>query len=298
MKTRRGGQPVLVLLLVALALAAASWVLYGVWQERRGEAARQRQEATEAKARAEALARRVVELEAALPKEPAAVPGAAAEALFGGQPPGAAAEDPAAVQRLEGQVKAFFAYLDGRDYVQRHGLEGGTHALYADAVEALAANRPQVAGETESLAATLGNSFHLFRVMGRRRIELAAEILSREGELLEPAMEVFHRWHAAPPGTLRGRAPLPVLADYAAFLLHTLGGRSYLLRRDGRTRTLTTYYCLLVLDQANDAGLNRAGVDIRPFLRTTAEEFRNLSRLLYRQRYLDELQRLAAKYPG
>jgi hypothetical protein len=34
--------------------------------------------------------------------------------------------------------------------------------------------------------------------------------------------------------------------EYASYL-NTLGGRSYLMRRDSKVRLLTTYYCILVL---------------------------------------------------
>ena len=85
--------------------------------------------------------------------------------------------------------------------------------------------------------------------------------------------------------------------EYASFFLHTLGGRSYLMRRDSKVRLLTTYYCILVLDRANDSGMNPNGVDIRPLIVLTANDIRSQKGLIYQKSYLAELSRLAGKYP-
>ena len=68
---------------------------------------------------------------------------------------------------------------------------------------------------------------------------------------------------------------------YASYLVDTFGGRSYLLRRDSRTRLLTTYYCILVLDRANDQKMNPNGVDIRPLIASTANDIRSQKGLIY-----------------
>jgi len=295
MKKGRNIQPLLVAL-VLVVLTAALWILHTVWQAHRTESVRQ-QEAAAIKAKADALERKVAELEAASKADAGAVARDKADAVFG--PPAAETtpEDAAAaIQRLERQVSAFFEYLDTRDYIKRYGLEGGMARQYADAMEALSARRPQVAGETEALAATVHNVYHFFRVLGRTRVELATEVLRNEPDMLEPAMRTFHRWHNAPGGSLKGRAEPPVLVDYAAYLLSTLGGRSYMLRRTSKIRLLTTYYCLMVIDGANDKGLNRHGLDIRPFIPLLTDDMRSQPGLMYRQSYLSELERLARKY--
>jgi hypothetical protein len=79
--------------------------------------------------------------------------------------------------------------------------------------------------------------------------------------------------------------------------MHTLGGRSYLMRRDSKLRLLTTYYCILVLDRANDSGMNPNGVDIRPIIAATANDIRSQKGLIHQKAYLAELSRLAEKYP-
>ncbi len=79
--------------------------------------------------------------------------------------------------------------------------------------------------------------------------------------------------------------------------MDTFGGRSYLLRRDSRTRLLTMYYCILVLDRANDQKLNPNGVDIRPLIASTAKDMRVQKGLSFQKQYLADLERLARKYP-
>jgi membrane-bound lytic murein transglycosylase B len=68
------------------------------------------------------------------------------------------------------------------------------------------------------------------------------------------------------------------------------------MRRGGKLRLLTLYYCILVLDRANDRQSNPNGVDIRPLIAATAAEMRAQAGLAYRPQYLAELERLARKY--
>jgi len=84
--------------------------------------------------------------------------------------------------------------------------------------------------------------------------------------------------------------------EYAGFFLNSLGGRSYLLRRDPGVRILTTYYSVLILDRANEEDLNRHGIDIRPHIDSVAQEIRNSRGLVFQKQYLDRLEALREKY--
>jgi hypothetical protein len=77
----------------------------------------------------------------------------------------------------------------------------------------------------------------------------------------------------------------------------TFGGRSYLLRRDSKVRLLSIYYCIQVLDRANDQKMNPNGIDIRPLIASTARDMRAQRGLTFQKQYLAELERLARKYP-
>jgi len=297
MKKERNYQPVLVVL-VLIVIGVAAWNLFTDWQNRQAETARQ-QESKEWQQRAEALSQKVAELETELKtvQDEKAPEGKTAE-VFGPAAAGSTLQEKvSAVESNERQILAFFNYLDGRDYVKAYALDGGTYAQYTASEAELSASLPKVAGETDSLYTTLKNVSHFFRVLGKKRTELVAEILKNEQEILEPTMRVFYQWFTGPAGTLKGRPSLPVMYEYASFFLNTLGGRSYLMRRDSKVRLLTTYYCILILDRANDNGLNPNGVDIRPLIALTANDMRSQKGLNYQKSYLAELSRLADKYP-
>ena len=64
------------------------------------------------------------------------------------------------------------------------------------------------------------------------------------------------------------------------------------MRRDSRIRLLTTYYCILVVDRANDQQMNPNGIDIRPLIAATARDMRSHTGLVHQKQYLAELERL------
>jgi len=297
MKKERNYQPVLIVL-VLIVIGVAGWNLFTDWQDRQAESTR-RQESQEWRQRAEALSKKVAELETELKtvQDEKAPEGKAAEVFGSAATAPASPEKSSDAESTDRQILAFFSYLDGRDYVKAYALDGGTYAQYTAAVAELSASLPKVAGETESLYTTLKNVSHFFRVLGKKRTELAAEILKNEQEILEPAMRVFYQWATGPAGTLQGKPSLPVMYEYASFFLNTLGGRSYLMRRDSKVRLLTTYYCIRVLDRANDNGMNPNGIDIRPLIASTTNDIHSQKGLIYQKSYLAELLRLAGKYP-
>jgi hypothetical protein len=83
---------------------------------------------------------------------------------------------------------------------------------------------------------------------------------------------------------------------YACFFLETLGGRSYVLRRDSNLRILTLYYCVLIIDQSNIDGANLNGIDIRPHLKLISEDMTHQKGLDYKNHYLIKLEMLRKKY--
>ena len=294
MQKERNYQPIMVVL-VLLVIGIFLWILLKDWHEGRVETAR-KQESQELKQRADDLERKVTELQKELETAQAEKPSEEKEAeVFGPQAP--AGEKPLTPEEIERRVMAFFSYLDTREYVKAYELEGGTYQQYLGAVAELSAHPPKVAGETESLYEMLKNVSYFFRVLGKKRVLLAADILKNEQDVMEPAMRVFYLWYTGSSDRLKGRPTLPTMYAYASYLLDTYGGRSYLLRRDSRIRLLTTYYCILVVDRAIDQQMNPNGVDIRPLIASTARDMRRQAGLAYQKQYLAELERLARKYP-
>jgi len=193
------------------------------------------------------------------------------------------------------QVSAFFQYLDSKSYLISPGNDMHAEELFEDISKQLAGRPPINVGEMEDLYSLVRNVTHFYRVIGKDRINLIKEILKNESAVVEPAMAVMFAWMTT---CNRGidQPKLKTLYQYACFFLNTLGGRSYLLRRESKLRMLVNYYALLVIDMANDARINSYGLDIRPHLDYLFYDINNQKWLMHRQRYLSELGALVNKY--
>ena len=200
---------------------------------------------------------------------------------------------------IEGQIEAFFSYLDEQDYVQSYKFKGGIYRQYQITIEKLSSKLPIVTGEMSSLYNIVRNVAHFYRVMGKKKILLIKQMLQNESEVIESVMRTFFLWFTIDDkgqSTVQGRPSFKNMYEYAGYILNTLGGRSYLLRRDPKIRTLTIYYCVLILDIANDEVLNSRGIDIRPYLRSSLMDIENQTGLVHQKEYLAKLKELKLKY--
>jgi hypothetical protein len=201
--------------------------------------------------------------------------------------------------RITGQVVAFFHYLDSKAYLIWPDINMRAETLFDEIAKKLAAHPPTNVGEMEDLYSLIRNVTHLYRVLGKDRVNLIKEILKSEAAVSEPAMAVMFSWMTTcGKTTLNGvdHPKLKTLYQYACFFLNTLGGRSYLLRRETKLRLLVNYYSVMVVDRANDAKINAYGLDIRPHLDHLLYDINNQKGLMYRQRYLSQLSALINKY--
>jgi hypothetical protein len=124
-------------------------------------------------------------------------------------------------------------------------------------------------------------------------------MLQNESEIIESIMKTFYQWYTMDdggPAILAGRPAPRIIYEYAGYILNTLGGRSYLLRRSPKVRALTTYYCVLALDMANDNELNLKGIDIRPYIKSSMMEVKNQIGLIHQKEYIAKLNELNLKY--
>jgi len=211
----------------------------------------------------------------------------------------APAEKMSDFKKTEQHIAAFFSYLDNRPYIKDLDLPGGSYLQYQIAIEKLSAKPPIIVGEMDSLYNMVRNVAHFYRVMGKKRVLLSRQILKHESEVIEPAMKTFYQWFTMDDGgqaSLKGRPSMTAMYEYAGFFLNTLGGRSYLLRRSPQVRALTSYYCVLIIDQANDQELNSKGIDIRPYIKSTLLEIKNLIGLIHQEEYITKLSELSLKY--
>jgi uncharacterized protein YneF (UPF0154 family) len=196
---------------------------------------------------------------------------------------------------LEQELSLLCRDLDQKDYIAAYKIDGGTFAHFNAILKRLADRPPEVTGETRNMYTLLSNISHFYRQMGLKNITLTKDILAREGERIEPAMALLYAY--LNQGIASGKLNLKLinLYEYAGFFLNTLGGRAYLLRRDSRTRILTTYYSILILDRANQKGLNRHGLDILPPLELLMDDLRNYRELKGSDQYLAALSDIRDK---
>ncbi|MCP4623118.1 MAG: hypothetical protein GY850_06260, partial [bacterium] len=140
---------------------------------------------------------------------------------------------------IERQIMAFFSYLDAQSYIQAYEFAGGSYLQYQIAVKNLSSQLPIIIGEMQSLYRLVLNVAHFYRVMGKQRIFVTRQMLQNESEIIESVMKTFYQWYTmdgAEPAILAGRPSPGIMYEYAGYILNTLGGRSYLLRRSPKVR--------------------------------------------------------------
>lgn len=206
--------------------------------------------------------------------------------------------DPCAI--ATNKLDTFFSYLDEQEYVADYGLNEKSKDHLIKLAEKLYAHPPVVTRETDNLFTILTNSAHFYRVLGKTDVLLLKDILTNEADQLETIMADFYNWSKTEPSCGNHPYPLPLplksLYEYAGFFLNTLGGQSYLFRRESITRMLVKFYSVLIIDQANEKGLNRHGIDIRAHLRSTIEEMEVSQGIENRDDYVSKLLYLQDKY--
>lgn len=210
-----------------------------------------------------------------------------------------ASEEENKCERVQRNVQAFFHVLDKKSYIHRLSLGMDTYDRFKRIIKRLESNPPVPAGEGSDPAIMAKNIFYLFRILDRKDIRLIQEILVQESDTLELNLDMFYRWLMLGnqcPNPEKIRPPLEVSYRYAGFFLNTIGGRAYLFRRPTRLRTLVSYYCLLIVNQADRKGMNRYGIDIFPLIAPVREELRLIPNLLLKKQYIQHLNALEAYY--
>ena len=158
---------------------------------------------------------------------------------------------------------------------------------------------PYVQRETDSLLQVFQNKAHFFRVLGKKNTLLLRDILLKEGDIMESSLAILYqamilqeKCKAEGPVL---NLPLREVYPYAVFFLNTLGGASYLMRQDSRVRMLTQYYCILILDQANQRRFNYLGLDIRSPLDILIRDLKGSANLTRKEEYIEILKNIRAK---
>jgi len=243
------------------------------------------------------LEQKIEELETQLRED--AVPAPAPEKMrevFA--PDNATSELPEALKAESEQdrVTNFFRYLDSKGYAARRGVDGTAQEIFEGVLQKLDATRPLVNGENQNLIALMRNITFFYRALGKNTLLVINDIIGAEAAIVEPVMALFYEWiNPWQPQAIGPVVSREMMYDYAGFFLQSMGGRSYLFRREPGIRMLTLYYSLLVLDQANRDGLNVEGIDIGPPLKALIQEISYSRRLSERQHYLKTLREIQAR---
>ena len=203
------------------------------------------------------------------------------------------------VKEINRQINSFFAYLDQQEYIKEYKFAQDSKSQLNQIIEILTQNSPVLIRETDSIYDVLKNYYYFYRLIGKKRLNFIKDILTNESDIIEPLMYTFYLWFSAnnensDPDLVR--PSFEQMYIYANFFLETIGGRNYLFRRDPKARKLASYYCVLIIDQANMDGLNSNGTDIRPHLELTIKDLANQIDLSLKNQYLWELENLRKKY--
>ncbi len=200
---------------------------------------------------------------------------------------------------IETELTEFFAFLDTQDYLQRLDQGATSYEHFEHVIKKLSSNPPIPAGEGMDLKYMYRNIFHFFRLLNRDDLYLIRETISHEIDSMEMNLGLFYRWLTVEGPLLKSeglRPSLDVRYQYAGFFLNTIGGRAYLFRRSLGLRLLVSYYCLLIIHEADKEGRNTYGIDVLPTLLAVKSEIGNYPDFRYRDEYIRKLTTLEDYY--
>ncbi len=203
--------------------------------------------------------------------------------------------------QVEKNVTEFFRYLDQKEYVQNPGSKIDTYTRFKKILNRLAARPPVPAGEGTDSTIIIKNVYHFYRVLDRKDLQLIRRIVTKEKETLEFNLEMFYRWFGLgsrcpdPEGV---RPSMEMLYKYAGFFINTTGGRACLFRRSSDIRLLVSYYCLLIINEADKKGGNSSGIDILPYIEPIRAEILLHTHFQSQSEYINKLDSLKRYYQG
>lgn len=195
-------------------------------------------------------------------------------------------------EEMEKQILEFFTYLDTQGYIRN--LEEGmnTYDRFRNLLGILSSHLPIPAGEGDSVNMLLGNIYYFSRILTKTDIGMMKDIMHHEAETLEPSLHLFYQWLMAAercPDPEALRPAREILYHYSGFFINTIGGRAYLFRRAPGVRLLMTYYCLLILHDADKNGKNSYGIDIFPEVTQALKEISLYPDFQFQEDYLYRL---------
>ncbi|MDA3895529.1 MAG: hypothetical protein PF482_05205 [Desulfobacteraceae bacterium] len=198
---------------------------------------------------------------------------------------------------MKQKIASFFNYLQNNP--DAGPADKNPSTAFLEVVRALSAKPPMIVDETRDIVSLKHNQAHFFRILTKDKFEMVKNFLTVEDDVLEHAMADFYNYYVTCDCCKNDDEPcvaLNTLYEYAAFFMNTFAGKSYLFRRSSTIRCLTDYYAVLVLDRADDAGLNRYGIDIRPYIDLSMGDIISQNNLVFQDQYIKTLINLNEKH--
>jgi len=202
-------------------------------------------------------------------------------------------------EKTEREIADFFSYLDQKQYVGQWIPDGDSYARFKNILRRSSARPPVPAGEGKNPKIIVQNIYHFFRVLGRKDIRLIRRVMANERDSMEYNLRMFYRWMTFDercPDPEAVRPSVKVRYQYAGFFLNTVGGRACLFRRTQGLRLLASFYCVLIVHDADKKGENRYGIDLLPHILPLKEEINRYEEFEYQQEYLNALNRIEDYY--
>ncbi|MFH1217405.1 MAG: hypothetical protein V1706_12960 [Pseudomonadota bacterium] len=203
-------------------------------------------------------------------------------------------------KETEDGINQFFTHLDEQEYITDFQLEEGSKAFFSQTIDTLLKTPPKITRETDNLLSILQNAAHFYRVLGDKNLFILKKIMAHEKIYYEPLLADFY-YLIAHENDCRHidssiKLPLKEIYGYSVYFLNTLGGQAYLFRREITLRTLVKYYCILVIDLANEKNINTLGIDIRYPVNILIDEMSFVTGIDSKEKYLANLRLLRNKY--
>jgi hypothetical protein len=201
--------------------------------------------------------------------------------------------------KIKKNMADFFHYLDQTEYFQHLNPKMDAYARFRGILKRSTDWPPIPAGEGIDPSIMIRNVYHLSRVLNKQDIHLIREVIRNENGAMEINLDMLYKWlnlddNCPDPGGLR--PTMEVLYQYAGFFLNTIGGRAYLFRRSPDLRLLTSYYCLMIVHEADKRGKNNYGIDILPFIAPLREEIIHYPDFQFGSEYINTLNNIEDYY--
>jgi len=203
----------------------------------------------------------------------------------------------ASCQEISASLRALLIHLEQQPYVQAY-IQGQSAQTELNRILTKLLNTPPInSNETADLLSVIRNSSHLYRVLGRKDLSFLKDIIANEHSAFEQHLATLHAWSTVDKAcrdasALEIELPLAKTYEYAAFFLNTLGGQSYLSRRDATVRTLAKYYGVLIVAQAAKQSLDTYNLNLGYHLDSAINDLAHGDFLENQNLYLDRLNKI------